>query len=139
MISNSQDLVLSQLDTSYRTIQNRIRFTPVDNIDRHTKKANIEAMKYYIYEKSHEIKKNLLLEKFNEWLLEEYPEIKPNEKTFVFDWNTPKNLPLEVIEKYNSDLTNYKNSCLLDFAERSFSGYIKTLEKTNKYLYLENN
>ena len=139
MISNSQDLVLSSLDTSYRTIQNKIRFTPVDNIDRHTKKANIEAMKYYIYEKSHEIKKNLLLEKFNEWLLEEYPEIKPNEKTFVFDWNTPKNLPLEVIEKYNSDLTNYKNSCLLDFAERSFSGYIKTLEKTNKYLYLENN
>jgi hypothetical protein len=46
-------------------------------------------------------------------------------------------LPLEVIENYNNDLMNYQNSYLLDYAEKTFSGYIKSLEKTTRYLYLE--
>ena len=133
-----ENQVFGSLDTSYRTIQNKIRFTPVDNIERHTKKANIEAMKYYISEKTHEIKRSLLLKKYNEWVLRDYPEINPNDNNFVFDINYSK-LPLEVVTNYQRELTDYKNSCLLDFAERSFSGYIKSLNKTNRYLYLENN
>jgi hypothetical protein len=133
-----QKQVFGRLDTSSRTIQNKIRFTPVENIDRNTKKANIEAMKYYISDKTHEIKQTLLLEKLNKWILLDYPEIDPKVDFFVSPDNL-KNLPIDVVMQYNQEITNYKNSCLLDYAERQFSGYIKSLEKTNRYLYLEHN
>jgi len=133
----SQKQVFGSLDTSYRTIQNKIRFIPVENIDRNVKKANIEAMKYYVSDKTNEIKQTLLLEKLNEWVLLDYPEIDPKSDFFVSPDNL-KNLPLGVVVQYNKELANYKNACLLDYAERQFSGYIKSLEKTNRYLYLEN-
>ena len=50
-----QKQVFGRLDTSYRTIDTKIRFTSVENIDRNVKKANIEAMKYYVSDKIHEI------------------------------------------------------------------------------------
>jgi hypothetical protein len=132
-----QKQVFGSLDTSYRTIDNKIRFTPVENIDRNTKKANIEAMKYYISDKFQEIKKTLLIKKLNEWILRDYPEIDPFKHNFVFEPDFTK-IPLEVITRYNREITDYKNSCLLDYAERQFSSYIKSLEKTNRYLYMEN-
>jgi len=130
--------VFGSLDTSYRTIQNKIRFTPVENIDKNTKKANIEAMKYYISDKSAEIKKTLISKKLNEFILRDYPEINSNEKNFVCDFDYSK-LPLDVIISYKRELTNYRNTCLLDYAERQFSSYIKSIEKKSRYLYMENN
>jgi len=152
------DLVLENhalggLDTSYRIIHNKngstpvksmlyslknIRFIDVEDINRHTKKANIEAMKYYVSQKKNEVKKSLLYKKYNEYHLKDYPEFNPSEKNFIFDWNIPKDLPIEVIENYHKDLMNYQNFYLLDYVENSFSGYIKSIEKTNRYLYLEN-
>jgi hypothetical protein len=132
-----QKQVFSSLDTSYRTIQNKIRFTPVENIDRNVKKANIEAMKYYISDKTNEIKQTLLLEKMNEWILLDYPEIDPKRVFFVSPDNL-KNLPLEVVINYNREIIDYKNACLLDYAERQFSSYIKSLKKTNRYLEWSN-
>lgn len=130
-----QKQVFGRLDTSYRTIDTKIRFTSVENIDKNTKKANIEAMKYYISEKTQEIQKTLMTKKFNEWIVKEYGGYS-DFKNAVFE--LPKNLPLDAVLGYNKELMNYKNACLLDYAERQFSGYIKSLEKTNKYLCLEN-
>lgn len=128
--------VFGRLDTSRRTIHNKIRFTSVDDIDRNTKKANIEAMKYYISDKSAEIKKTLLTKKLNEWILRDYPEMDPSLQDFTFDSDFSK-LPLEVVMSYNRELTNYKNACLLDYAERQFSSYIKNLQKSDRYLFLQ--
>lgn len=133
-----ENQVFGSLDTSCRTMYNKFRFTPVENIDRNTKKANIEAMNYYVSAKIQEIQKTLLTKKLNEWVLRDYPEIDSNEKNFVFDFDYSK-LPLEVVVSYKRELTNYRNTCLLDYAERRFSNYIKSLEKTNRYLYMENN
>jgi len=128
--------VFGGLDTSYRTIQNKIRFTPVESLARSTKKANIEAMKHYILQKKQEIKKTLISKKLNEFILRDYPELDPNKKNYVNEIDFSK-LPIEVILDYQKELTNYENFCLLDYAEKTFSGYIKSIEKTNKYLYLE--
>jgi len=132
-----ENQVFGSLDTSYRTIQNKIRFTPVDNIDRNTKKANIEAMKYYISDKIQEIKKTLLLKKLNEFILRDYPEIDSLTHDFTSDCDFSK-LPLEVVINYNNEITKYKNSCLLDYAERQFSSYIKSIKRTDRYLYMIN-
>ena len=132
-----QKQVFGRLDTSSRTIDTKIRFTSVENIDKNTKKANIEAMKYYVSDKLHEIKESLASKKLNEWILRDYPEINPNENTFVSCVDFSK-LPLDVVIEYNRGLMAYKNACLLDYAERQFSGYIKSMEKTNRYLCLEN-
>jgi hypothetical protein len=129
--------VFGSLDTSYRTIQNKIRFTPVDNIDRNTKKANIEAMKHYISVEIQEIKKTLLLKKLNEFILRDYPEIDSLTHDFTSACNFSK-LPLEVVMNYNNEIMNYKNNCLLDYAERQFSSYIKSIKKTDGYLYMIN-
>lgn len=133
----AQNQVFSSLDTSSRTIDTKIRFTSVDDIDRNVKKANIGAMNYYVSEKIHEIKESLAKKIFNEWVLRDYPEIDSNEKSYVSDFDFLK-LPLEVVVSYNKGLMNYKNACLLDFAERQFSSYITSITKTNRYLYLEN-
>ncbi|GAI13126.1 unnamed protein product, partial [marine sediment metagenome] len=79
---DAQNQVLSSLDTSSRTIQNtfykipenKISFTPVDSINRNVKKANIEAMNYYVSDKIHDIKKSLISKIHNEWILRDYPE-----------------------------------------------------------------
>ena len=133
-----QKQVFGRLDTSSRTIQNKIRFTPVENIDRNTKKANIEAMKYYISDKLKEIKTTLLLNKLNEWILRDYPDMDPSNYDFAsnYDFST---IPLDVIMKYNQELITYKNNCLLDYAERQFSSYIISINKNSRYLYLEHN
>ena len=131
-----ENTVFGGLDTSYRTIQNKIRFTPVESLARSTKKANIEAMKHYILQKKQEIKKTLISKKLNEFILRDYPELDPNKKNYVNEIDFSK-LPIEVILDYQKELTNYENFCLLDYAEKTFSGYIKSIEKTNKYLYLE--
>lgn len=111
---------------------NKIRFTPVETIDRNTKKANIEALNYYVSEKSNNIKKTLLLKKYNEWVLRDHPEMNPNEKTVVY--GLPENLPLDVVIRYQKAIANYQNSCLLSYAEKSFSGYINSTQKTNTYV-----
>lgn len=127
----------SKLDTSYRIIHNKIRFTPVENIDRNIKFTNREALKYYVNEKINEIKKSLIVKLYNEYALIDYPELK---NKYFYDFNDiPKNLPLEITEGYNRGIIEYKNTCLLDYAEKTFFSYIKKLEKTSRYLYLTNN
>lgn len=136
---DAQNQVLSSLDTSSRIIDTKstdIDFTPVDSIDRNVKKANIETMKYYVSEKTQEIKKSLISKIHNEWILRDYPEINPNEKSFISDIENEQ-FPLDVIIKYNRGIVNYKNACLLDFAEKHFSSYIKSIEKKSRYLYME--
>lgn len=128
------------LDTSYRTMANKIRFTPIDDIDRNVKKANIEAMNYYVSVKLQGIKNTLLLKKLNDWILRNYPDIDPSKQNFVSDLDINKtDLPLDVIIPYNNELISYKNVCLLDYAEKIFSSYIKSIENTSRYLYMENN
>jgi hypothetical protein len=119
----------------------KMHFVDAADINRRAKKANVEAMAYYVSQKEHEIKKSLLHKKYNEYLLTAYPDDYQGlnrEKNFVFDWNIPKVFPIEVIESYQKDLLHYKNYCLLDYVDKTFLGYIKTIEKTNRYLYLEN-
>jgi hypothetical protein len=115
---------------------NKIRFTPIESIDRNTKKANIEALNYYVNEKTNEIQKTLLSKKYNEWVLRDYPEMDPLKQNFVS--TLPSDLPLVVVTKYQRELTNYKNTCLLDFAEKSFSSYINSTQKTNTYVEWSN-
>jgi len=135
-VFDGQKQVLSSLDTSYRTNQNKISFTPVDSIDRGVVKANINAMNYYVSEKTQEIKKSLLSKIYNDWILRDYPNIDSTETNFVSDIKNEQ-FPIEVIIKYNKGLINYKNACLLDFAEKQFTRYIENINKTSKYLVLE--
>jgi len=121
----------SRLDTSYRTIQNKIRFTPVDNIDRNVKKANIEAMDYYVSTKTHEIEQKLLAQKLNKWILQDYPEVHAS---LDYTQEFGHDLPIEVVMSYNEGITDYKNVCLLDYAERSFTSYINSVNGTSRYL-----
>ena len=51
---------------------------------------------------------------------------------------TNMDLPLDVVIRYQRELTNYKNACLLDYSEKSFSGYIKSTQKTHTYLEWSN-
>jgi len=134
-----QKQVFGSLDTSCRTNQNKIRFTPVENIDRNTKKANIEAMKYYVSEKTQEIKTTLLTKKFNEWVSRDYPVVDLRNYYYSGSDLDSSRLPISVVINYNRELTDYKNACLLDYAERRFSGYIHSLDKTSRYLYMEHN
>lgn len=127
----------SSLETSYRTIQNKIRFTPIESIDRNTKKANVEALNYYVHEKTNEIQKTLLSKRYNEWVLRDYPEIDSNERRFVKS-GLPVDLPLDVVIRYQKELTNYKNTCLMDYAEKTFSGYINSTQNTHTYVEWSN-
>ena len=111
----------SLLDPSYRTMVNKIGFTSVDDIDRNVKKANINAMNYYVSTKSQEIKKTLLTKILNGYILRDCPEIYPSEKCFVSDGDL-KELPIGVVIEYHRRITNYKNACLLHYTEQSVSG-----------------
>ncbi|GAI54371.1 unnamed protein product, partial [marine sediment metagenome] len=114
-------------------LRNKLRFTPIESIDRNTKKANIQALHYYVSEKIEKIRKSLISKRYNEWVLRDYPEIDPNERNFV-NSVAPLDLPLSVVLKYKQDLIKYKNACLLDYSEKSFSRYIGAIEKTDTFL-----
>ncbi|GAH29095.1 unnamed protein product, partial [marine sediment metagenome] len=94
-------------------------------------------MNYYVSEKIEKIRKSLISKRYNEWILRDYPEIDPNERNFV-NSSVPIDLPLSVVLKYKRESTNYKNACLLDYAEKTFSGYINSTQKTHTYLEWSN-
>lgn len=138
MVNNTVATEVGSIGKKLPMVKNKIRFTSVDDIDRNVKKANINAMNYYVSTKSQEIKKTLLTEILSKYILRDHPEIDPSEKCFVSDGDL-KELPIEVVIEYSRGITNYKNACLLHYTEQSFSGYIKSDAKTNRYLYLEHN
>jgi len=94
-------------------------------------------MNYYVSEKIEKIQKTLLSKRYNEWVLRDYPEIDSNEKSFV-DSGLPTNLPLEVVIRYQQELIKYKNACLLDYSEKTFSRYISATHGTSTYLEWSN-
>jgi len=114
--------------TNFPNLYKSIRFTSVDSIDRNAKKANIEALNFYIFKKVDQIKRGLLLKTLNEYYIGYAP----------FKSLPTTNIPFDVIENYNRGIVEYKNRALLNYAEKSFGMYVRSIKKNHGYLDISN-
>ena len=105
--------------------KSRVVFVDPADIDHNVKRANKNAMEFYVETKVHDCKKGLLKK-----LLQQY-----HKRDYVFDWELDK-IPIEVAEKYSANIIRYKNAALLNYAEETFLRYICKIEHEHRYLVL---
>jgi len=103
--------------------KNRVVLVDPDNIDHNTKRANKNAMEYYIENKVIECKSGLANKLLMEYL----------DQPYLIDYAL-KDLPLEVTMQYNRSIVSYKNKALLNYAEETFMRYIWKVEKEHRYI-----
>ena len=107
--------------------EHKISFVDVEMINHSTKRANISAMEYYLNDKVPEIKKGLVTKLMHSYL----------QRPYVFDWEL-KDIPIDVVNRYNENIVSYKNKCYLDYSQRKFREYIFRIEFERRYLRVHN-
>ena len=115
--------------TTYNS--NKFVFTKdLTDIDRVTKRANKKALDYFLRDHTQTIKKKLV----GNLIIEAYREAGYEGSFNGFEG--PENVPLDVQERLNREITTVRNNSLLTFAENRFTAYKKNIKKYNRYVHV---
>ena len=119
---------------------NFVLIKDLQEINRQTKHANRRALDYVLNDLTSSIRRklteNLLTDQENRTLQDFVDNNRRAELFYNGNFDELKDIPLNVIERFNQSVTNVRNESLLTYAENRFTDYIKNLKKYRRYVHV---
>lgn len=113
-----------------QTLVNYVLTKDLTDINRTTKQANRKALDYFLGDLTRTIKRTLV----GDLIADDYRKAGYDGSFTGYDGL--ENVPFDVQERFNQEITTVRNRSLLTYAENRFTDYVKNLKKYNRYVHV---